>query len=206
MCLSTKVSYKITKQSIAFSNALLNFKAFHINYFNFIYIRRFNYFNVYQIPQIKKLNLQFKSFNLSTTLNLSLIANFFFLRFFTGKKPFFLPVKIISTFKKKIYHCTCVLNLSKKDSFSFLGTHVSYASNALSIIDFHSFSNIFEKKKDYLFILKNFNYINVVETHPVFFKWQESLELMFCFNKKLSRLEYILFFKILKFNEEKFLL
>lgn len=196
----------VTKQNITYSNVLLDFKTYQNEYLNFFYIRRFNYFNVYQVPALKTLGFQFKSFNLSTTLNLSLIANFFFLRFFTGKKPFFLPVKIVSTFKKKIYHCTCVLNLAKKESIALLGTHLSFASEALSIIDFYPFPKIFEKKKNYLFLMKNFNYINVVETHPVFFKWQENLEVTVFFNKELSRLEYILFFKFLKFNENKFLL
>lgn len=201
----TKYNF-ITKQNLTFSNTLLNFDAYKQNYINFIYIRRFNYFNINQVPQVKNIFFKFKSLNLPTTLNLSLIANFFFLRYFTLKKPYFLPVKVISTFKKKIYHCICAVTLSKKDSFSFLGTRISYASNALSSVDFYPFFQSFIKSNQYLFILKNFTYISIVETHPVFFKWQEILEVTIKFTKELSRLEYILFFKLLKINDIKFLI
>lgn len=197
---------KITKQNMTFTNALFDFDAYNKEYLTFFYTRRFNYFNIHQVPKIKQISLDFKSLNLPTTLNLSLIANFFFLKYFTNKKPFFLPIKIISTFKKKIYHCICVVTLSKKDCISFLGVRLSYASKALSVIDFQPFEDMFIKQNKYIFILKNFNYINVVETHPVFFKWQETLELSLSFNKDLSRLEYILFFKLLKFQDDKFLL
>ena len=161
---------QITKQNLTFSYIYLNFDAYYSNYYFFLYIRRFNYLNVNQAPKLKQISLTFKSLNLPTTLNLSLIANFFFLKYFTLKKPYFLPVKVISTFKKKIYHCICTVNMSKKETISFLGTRVSFASNALSYVDFHPFFKSFEKTNNYTFTLKNFNYMSVVETHPIFFK------------------------------------
>lgn len=166
----------------------------------FLMERRFLYRNVNQYFSLHELLLSYVNLNISTPLYNGLIANFFFLYYFTGKKPFFLPVKIISTFKTKVYNFQCYVRLTKKDSCSFLLKQISFASKILTSNDFgvyaHSLSN-----KEFSFFLKNFPYLRLVETHPVFFKWNESLNVQVKFRQFINFAEIKDFCCMLKIDK-----
>lgn len=150
-------------------NFLFNSKKLQQDYITFLMERRFQYNNVNQYISLKDVILSYKNLNITSALHNGLIANFFFLRYFTGKMPFFLPVKVISTFKTKTYNFQCNVRLTRKDAFNLILTQISFASKNVSSSDFGIVPNT-NLDREIIFFIKNFPYLRIVETHPVFFK------------------------------------
>lgn len=122
---------------------------------------------MHEIAKINALELSISNKNVSVQNFDALISNFFFLRFFTGKKPYFLPVKVISSFQEKRYSYICQVQLKREEAFFFFSKYVAFASNKLSLLDFHV--NEHSLKKDSLmFLMKSFSYFRIVGTHLVF--------------------------------------
>lgn len=97
----------------------------------------------------------------------ALISNFFFLRYFTGKKPFFLPVKVFSSFHEKRYSYICQVQLKKEEAFYFFSKYITYASNTLSSLDFNIKHQPISKNITG-FYMKDFSYFRVVGSHMAF--------------------------------------
>jgi|SRR5690606_2926692 hypothetical protein len=150
-------------------NSLFNSKSFKNDYLRFLLERRFLYVNVNESVSMYEVTLAFNNLNVTTPLYNGLIANFFFLRFFTGKTPFFLPMRVISTFKTKVYNFQCKVRLTKGDAFDFLLRTFSFASQNTASNDF-GFYSFAVSKNEITFFVKNFPYLRIVETHPIFFK------------------------------------
>jgi len=176
--------------------------AYHDMSLSFILERKFLYKNVNDFVKLKNITLSFNTLNQNTLLYNGLIANFFFLRILTDKTPFFLPVKIISTFKHKSYSFCCQIRLSKTRSFNFLLRDLSFASNNVSVNDFGFYKHKITSHSFTLFV-KNFPYMRIVETHPLFFKWNECLDVIINLRKDYNLNEIDSFLKLSKFNREE---
>lgn len=181
------------------SNFLFDTTSFEKNSLRFILERRLLYRNVQQYLYLKDMELSFNNLNVSTPLYNGLIANFFFLRYFTNKKPFFLPVKVVSTFKTKVYSFRCLIRLTKKDAFSFLLQNISLAASQTASNDFgiYPFSL---SPSNFTFFLKNFSFLRVVETHPVFFRWNECLDITLNFKRATRMSEISDYLSLTKIN------
>lgn len=129
----------------------------------------------------------------------ALISNFFFLRYFTGKKPFFLPVKVVSSFHEKRYSYTCKVVLKNEEAFFFFSKYITYASNALSLLDFNFKEQPLSKYSIY-FSMRNFSYFRITGTHLAFLDWKANLEVEVIFNKTDQLKESIDLLGLLKCN------
>lgn len=143
---------------------------------DFLLDRRHLYKNVHDIAKFSVLDLSISNKNVPAQNFDALISNFFFLRLFTGKKPYFLPVKVVSTFQEKRYSYVCQVQLRKDEAFFFLAKYISFASNKLSLLDF----NLNERslrKDSLMFYMKSFSYFRIVGTHLVFLDWRAILDI-----------------------------
>lgn len=117
--------------------------------------------------KLNSISLSISNKNVLTSNFDSLISNFFFLRYFTGKKPFFLPVKVISSFQERRYSYTCLLQIKGEESFYFFSKYITHASNTLSTLDFN-FQNQSLRQNNVNFYMKNFSHFRIVGTHLAF--------------------------------------
>lgn len=183
------------------SFCLFNEEIYAYTYVPFLLERRFMYSNINEFVRLKDVVLSFNTLNQTTSLYNGLIANFFFLRIFTNKTPFFFPVKIISTFKHKSYNFCCQLRLSKKQSSLFILRDLSFASKNVSLNDFGLYKHRL-MLNNITFFVKNFPYMRIVETHPLFFKWNECLDITINLSAYSTKSELKDLLILFKFNKD----
>lgn len=163
--------------------------------------RKHSYTNVYTFLKINSISLSISNKNVLTANFDALISNFFFLRYFTGKKPFFLPVKIVSSFQEKRYSYTCQVQLKREEAFYFFSKYITHASNTLSSLDFNVQNQSF-RNNNAGFYMKNFSYFRVVGTHLAFLDWKATLEIKLILNKNYRFNELFDLLALLKFKSD----
>lgn len=158
---------EITRKDLETGNCFWSFGLYNHYYSRFLLDRRHCHKNFYEFNGIEALSLSISNKNVLTANFDALISNFFFLRYFTGMKPFFLPVKVVSSFHEKRYSYTCQVSLKGEEAFYFFAKYVTYASNTLSSLDFGIKEQPLSDSSLHFF-MRNFSYFRIVGTHLAF--------------------------------------
>lgn len=191
----------ITRKDLEVGNCFWGYGRYNDYYSLFLLDRKHSYTNVYTFLKINSISLSISNKNVLTANFDALISNFFFLRYFTGKKPFFLPVKIVSSFQEKRYSYTCQVQLKREEAFYFFSKYITHASNTLSSLDFNVQNQSF-RNNNAGFYMKNFSYFRVVGTHLAFLDWKATLEIKLILNKNYRFNELFDLLALLKFKSD----
>lgn len=126
------------------------------------------------------------------------LAAFFLLRVLTGKKPFISRFGCFQTFKKKNYDLIVEVTLVKEAIYTFLSLFSISILPELNILDLTTNLIVSKKFSIYFFSVRDLSFLRVVETHSVFFRWADHLNIKFFFS---SGDEFLLrkYFQNLKF-------
>lgn len=161
-------------------NSYLNYKKSS----RLLFIDKFGLTNSYGCPSLENTKLWIDLKSLENFDSSRLLAAVFILRILGGSKPYIIRFNLFQTFHEKKYDARVVLTLGNQL------THSASEMLSIDVLPFLAKVDLSAYAKNSIdgfianFTIADLSFIRVVETHSIFFKWHDKVNIRFAFNLK----------------------
>lgn len=142
-----------------------------------VLISKLNLSNSFSISEFTGVNIFLVLNNLDNFDSSRLVAASFILNLISNKRPSVLKFSLFQTFKKKEYAVHLCVSLRNESMYTFLSVLTNVILPSLSKSDVkvsYSLRNLCFVAS---FAITDFSFIKIVETHSVFFRWRDSVNI-----------------------------
>jgi len=176
----------------------MQFTKFKLNHgwkstFRVISINKLNLTNSFSLPEFKKISVFLVLNKLENFDNSRLVAASFILKLLTKQQPYVVKFNLFQTFKKKDYDINICVSLRNNNMYNFISVLSNLVIPALSKVDSRVKYSLCNSCIVANFAILDFSFIKIVETHSIFFRWRDRINISLHTNsKKIIDADYLL--------------